>query len=219
MPQISIQATRDNMNPKIIKARAKSEEVYNKLKAVYTHVYFVSKEIISNPIEFWRKQKDLIEAPDVLLKTLVYPLLAAVLTAVFLGGFFRGDYFSAGLSLLWVTREIILLSILYFGGVFITRELVKRFGYDVEISVLRRLVSYSLVPNLVVSVVTGLFPFFFFLDFFGMYGLYVFWLGARRLLPFPKETRDKFIVRIMAATWLLFAIASLLLAKILIGND
>jgi hypothetical protein len=207
------------MNPHITKASIKLQEVYEKLKAVYLQVYAVSKDVIINPIEFWRKQKDINEDTTELLKILVLPLLAAVLVAVFLGGFFRGDYFSVGISLLWVTREIILLSILYFGGVFITRELVRRFGYDVEIPVLQKLVSYSLVPHMVVSVVTGLLPFFFFLDVFGIYSLYVFWLGARRLLPFPKETRDKYIIRIMAATWGVFAVASLLLAKILIGND
>ena len=207
------------MNPHIIKANVKLQKVYEKQKAVYLHVYTVSKEIIINPIEFWRKQKDINEDPAALLKSLVFPLLAAVLLAVFLGGFFRGDYFGVGISLLWVTREIILLSILYFGGVFITRELVRRFGYDVEIPVLQKLVSYSLVPHMVVSVVTGFLPFFFFLDVFGIYSLYVFWLGARKLLPFPKETRDKYIIRIMAATWAVFAVASLLLAKILIGND
>lgn len=207
------------MNPYIIKAGEKLNEVYEKLKLIYTHVYSVSKEIVINPIEFWRNHKDIDEDPDELMKSIIFPLMAAVLTAVFLGGFFRGDYFSVGISLLWVAREIILLSILFFGGIFVTRELVRRFGFDVEIPVLRRLVSYSLIPHLTVSVVTGLFPFFFFLDIFGLYSLYVFWLGARRLLPFPKETRDKYIVRIMAATWLVFAVVSLLLAKILIGND
>jgi len=194
-------------------------QVYEQLNTIYIHVYAVSKNLIINPIQFWRDHQHTNEAPQELLKSLTYPLLAAVLIAVFLGGFFRGDYFSSGMSLLWVIRETMLLSILYFGGIYITRELVHRFGYNVKVEVLQKLVIYSLIPHMVVSIVTGLLPFFFFLDFIGIYSLYVFWLGAHKLLPFPRETRDKYIIRIMAATWAIFAVASLLLAKFLISDN
>lgn len=207
------------MNLHITKAINTLQEIYEKLKTVYTEVYAGSMAVIKNPIQFWRDHQFTEEHYSRLLKSLVFPLLALVLVSVFLGGYFRGDYFSAGMSLLWVIREVILLAILYFGGIFITRELVLYFGYDVKISVLQKLVCYSLIPHLVVSIVTGLLPFFFFLDAFGIYGLYVFWLGGRKLLPFPKELRDKYIIRIMAVTWAIFAVASLLLAKFLINDN
>jgi hypothetical protein len=190
-----------------------------KLKPMYLQVYAVSFEVIANPIEFWKIHKDTDEKPELLLKEILLPLFALVALSVFFGTFFRGDYFSAGMGFLWIIREILLNAVLYFGGVYITREIIKHYGYEAEIPVLQKLVSYSLIPHLVVSIVTGLFPFFFFLDFFGLYGLYVFWLGGRKLFPFPKETRDKYIIRIMAATWLIFALVSLLSARILIGND
>ena len=218
------------MNALITKASIKLKElseklkvvltqVYEKLNIIYIHVFKFSKNLILNPIQFWRDHQNTEEDPLELLKNLIFPLLAAVMVAVFLGGYFRGDYFSAGMSLLWVIREVILLAILYFGGVYITRELMHRFGFDVKIEVLQKLVSYSMIPHMVVSIVTGLLPFFFFLDFFGIYSLYVFWLGAHKLLPFPRETRDKYIIRIMAATWIIFAVASLLLAKFLISDN
>jgi hypothetical protein len=218
------------MNARFTKASIKLKElseklkvvltqVYEKLNIIYIHVFKFSKTLILNPIQFWRDHQNTEEDPQVLLKNLIFPLLAAVVVAVFLGGYFRGDYFSAGMSLLWVIREVILMAILYFGGVFITRELMHRFGYDVKLEVLQKLVSYSMIPHMVVSIVTGLLPFFFFLDFFGIYSLYVFWLGAHKLLPFPRETRDKYIIRIMAATWIIFAIVSLLLAKFLISDN
>jgi hypothetical protein len=203
----------------IEKLKINLAQVYENLNKIYIHVYVVSKTLISNPIQFWRDHQTTNENPQELLKSLTYPLLAAVLIAVFLGGFFRGDYFSSGMSLLWVIREVMLLSILYFGGIYITRELIHRFGYDVKVEILQKLVIYSMIPHMVVSIVTGLLPFFFFLDFIGIYSLYVFWLGAHKLLPFTKETRDKYIIRIMGATWAIFAIASLLLAKFLISDN
>lgn len=230
MPQIKHWGNHNIMNAFITNTSAKLKvlfeklriilaQVYENLNKIYVHVYVVSKTLITNPIQFWRDHQNTDENPQELLKSLTYPLLAAVLIAVFLGGFFRGDYFSSGMSLLWVIREVMLLSILYFGGIYITRELIHRFGYDVKFEILQKLVIYSMIPHMVVSIVTGLLPFFFFLDFIGIYSLYVFWLGAHKLLPFPKETRDKYIIRIMGATWAIFAIASLLLAKFLISDN
>lgn len=190
-----------------------------KLKEHYYRIFPVAKEVVLQPIPFWRVHKDLDEDPQILLKEIVLPMMAVVSIAVFFGEFFRSDYFRIGVALLWVIREMMLFAALYFGGIYITNEMVKRFGYEVEIKTLQKLVSYSLIPFQLVSTVTGFFPFFGFLDFIGMYGLYVYWLGGRKLFPFPKEKRDNYILKIMGVNWLLFAILSLILFKMLTGPE
>jgi hypothetical protein len=84
---------------------------------------------------------------------------------------------------------------------------------------LQKLVSYSLVPFLLVSAVTGLFPFFYFLDIFGIYGFYIFMMGGRKLLSFPREKRDNLILKIVAANWIVFGLISFTLAKLLMTLD
>ena len=189
------------------------------MKELALKIYALSQELILNPRASWRLYADKKESRDELFKNLLLPLLAAVSLAVFLGEFFRSDYFRIWVAALWVIREVALFAALYFVGVYGTNELIKFFGYEEKTEVLEKLVAYSLVPFLLVSIVTGFFPFFYFLDIFGIYGFYIFLMGGRRLLQFPKEQRDSLILKIIAANWIIFGILSFSTAKLLMLLD
>jgi len=182
-------------------------------------IYAQAHELIVNPRAFWRSHADSKESQEELFKNILFPLLGAVAAAVFLGEFFRSDYFRIWVALLWVLREILLFAAIYFVGVYGTNELIKYFGYEEKIHVLQKLVAYSLVPFLLASIVTGLLPFFYFLDIFGIYGFYIFLMGGRRLFLFPKEKRDNLILKIMAVNWIVFGLLSFTTAKLLMLLD
>lgn len=175
--------------------------------------------MILNPRAFWKSHYDTRESQDELFKNLLFPLLAVVCTAVFFGEFFRSDYFRIWVALLWVIREILLFAALYFISVYGTNEYIKHIGFEEKIIPLQKLVAYSLVPFMLVSVVTGLFPFFYFLDIFGIYGFYIFTKGSNRLLNFPKEKRGNLILKIIAVNWIIFGLLSFALAQLLIPLD
>ncbi|MBK6283757.1 MAG: hypothetical protein IPF54_14875 [Draconibacterium sp.] len=189
------------------------------MKELVLKIYSRSQELILNPRAFWRLHADTKESRDDLFKNLLLPLLAAVSVAVFLGEFFRSDYFRIWVAALWVIREVALFAALYFVGVYGTNELIKFFGFEEKIAVLEKLVAFSLVPFLLVSIFTGFFPFFYFLDIFGIYGFYIFLMGGRRLLQLPKEQRDSLILKIIAANWIIFGILSFSTAKLLMLLD
>lgn len=189
------------------------------MKELALKIYALAQELILNPRVFWKSHSDSKESQDELLKNLLLPLLGAVAIAVFLGEFFRSDYFRIWIALLWVIREVLLFATLYFVGVYGTRELIKYFGYNVRIEALQKLVAYSLVPFFLVSLVTGLFPFLKLLDIFGIYGFYIFLMGGRRLLLLPKEKRDNLILKIIAMNWLVFGVLSFITAKMLMLLD
>jgi hypothetical protein len=189
------------------------------MKELFLKIYSLSQELIVDPRAFWRSHINTHESQDELFKSLLLPLLAVVSATVFLGEFFRSDYFRIWVAALWVIREIALFASLYFVGVYGTNEIIKYFGFETKIEALQKLVSYSLVPFLLISAVTGLFPFFYFLDIFGIYGFYIFMLGARKLLSVPKENRDGLILKILVANWIVFGLISFTLAKLLITLD
>jgi hypothetical protein len=189
------------------------------MKELFLKIFSISQELIVDPRAFWRSHINTRESQDELFKDLLLPLLAVVSATVFLGEFFRSDYFRIWVAALWVIREIALFASLYFVGVYGTNELIKYFGYEPKIEALQKLVSYSLVPFLLVSAVTGLFPFFYFLDIFGIYGFYIFMMGGRKLLSLPREKRDNLILKIVAANWIVFGLISFTLAKLLITLD
>ena len=190
-----------------------------KMKELALKIYALAKELIINPRAFWKSNADQKETQDELFKNLLFPLLGTVASAVFLGEFFRSDYFRIWIALLWVIREVLLFAALWFVGIYGTKEIIKYFGYDVKVDALQKLVTYSLIPFLLVSMITGLFPFFKFLDIFGIYGFYIFLMGGRRLLLLPKEIRDNLMLKIMAANWLVFGLLSFTTAKLLMLLD
>jgi glucan phosphoethanolaminetransferase (alkaline phosphatase superfamily) len=189
------------------------------LKTLYSNIYALVQELILNPRAFWKSHINTSESRDELFKSLLLPLLAIVCAAVFLGEFFRSDYFRIWMAALWVIREIALFASLYFVGVYGTNEMIKYFGYEPKIEAMQKLVSYSMVPLMLISAITGLFPFFKLLDIFGIYGFYIFLMGGRKLLPFPREKRDNLILKIVAANWIVFGLISFTLAKLLMTLD
>jgi len=190
-----------------------------KLKLLYSKIYALVQELIIHPRGFWKSHIDTSESQDKLFKSLLIPLLAIVSVAVFFGEFFRSDYFRIWVAALWALREIALFASIYFVGVYGTIEMIKYFGYEPKIEALQKLAAYSMVPFMLVSLVTGLFPFFYFLDIFGIYGFYIFLMGGRKLLLFPREKRDNLILKIVAANWIVFGLLSFTLAKLLMTLD
>jgi hypothetical protein len=190
-----------------------------KLKVIYLKIYVLVQELILNPRAFWKSHYETRETQDELFKNLLFPLLAVVSAAVFFGEFFRSDYFRIWVAALWAIREVILFASLYFIGVYGTNEMVKYLGFEEKIEPLKKLVAYSMVPFMLISVGTGIFPFFYFLDIFGIYGFYIFTMGSNKLLSFPKEKRGNIILKIIVANWIVFGFISFTLAKLLMTLD
>lgn len=189
------------------------------MKELALKIFALSQELILNPVGFWESYSDKRESKEELFKNLIFPLLAAVTVAVFLGEFFRSDYFRIWIALLWIIREIVLVGSLYYIGVYGTNKMLKYLGQEQREEDLQILVSYSLVPFLLVSIITGLLPFLYFLDIFGIYGFYIFWIGSRNLLHFPEEKHDNLVLRIIAANWIVFGLLSFTTAKLLMILD
>ncbi len=185
------------------------------MKELALKIYALALELIQNPRAFWKSYANTDESQEELFRNLLYPLVGAAAAAVFLGEFFRSEYFRIWIAALWAIREVLLFAALYFGGIYGINELLKYLGYEEKTEALQKLIAYSLVPFLLVSTVTGFLPFLHLLDIFGVYSFYIFLLGARRLLLLPKEKRDNLILIIIAATWAVFGLLSFATSKLL----
>jgi hypothetical protein len=143
------------------------------------------------------------------------PILLSVALAVFIGEFSRSNHLYAGFALLKSLREIILFTSYYFISVFFTNELMKIFGAEKNKQVARKLVVFSLIPFLLVSIITGLFPFLYVLDVLVLYGFYIFWLGAGELVALRGRNLQKYILVNISVCFTLFSFLSVFLSKLL----
>lgn len=180
----------------------------------FSRIIADTKELILNPKGFWEGQKETDTGESLFIGYLV-PILFILSLAVFIGEFFRRSDFFFEYPILKAIREILLFVFQYFIGVFLTAELMKTFGGEKNTEVARELVVFSMIPLMLVSIVTGLFPFLYVLDIVGLYSFYVFWVGAKQLLKFPENKDHSYILITIVANFFVFSFLSIFLSKLL----
>lgn len=173
------------------------------------------KALLFTPAEFWKSERDKKDTNKWLWVSYLLPILLVVALAVFIGEFFRRTDFFIEYPLLKALREIVLFLLHYFVSVFLTTELMKTFGAEKNVDMVRKLVVYSMTPLLLVSIVTGLFPFLYVLDIAGIYSFYLFWVGAKELLTIPENKAHSYCLLAIVVNFFVFSFLSVLLSKLL----
>jgi len=175
------------------------------------------KEILINPRDFWADKKQSSNAPSGLWWEFFIPLVVAVAISVFVGEFFRRSDFFVEYPVLKAVKAIMLFLFQYLVSVFLTNELIKTFGGEKDLIAVRKLVIYSMTPLLLVSAITGLFPFLYVMDILGIYSFYIFWLGAKELLILPDNKQNSYILITIVVNFFVFGFLSLFLSRLLMA--
>ena len=175
------------------------------------------KSLILTPKVFWDNQKNSVAKPNNLFVSFLLPFILVAAFAVFAGELFKNSHFYIGFAALKAAREMALFSMQYFLAVFFTNQLMQTFGIEKNKPVAQKLVGYSLVPFLLVSVVTGLFQFLYVLDFLGLFSFYIFWIGAETLLDFPNNKKGSYILLTILVNFFVFSFISVILSKIIMA--
>lgn len=173
------------------------------------------KEIVISPKTFWKLQKEKDEDLSIVLASYFFPLLLIVVVVVFLGEFLRSAHFYVVFALLKALREFALFTISFFTIVYFSNTLLKSFGGEKSIKRVQQLIAYSFTPFLLVSLVTGLFPFLYAIDVLGLYSLYIFWIGGKELLTLPEQKQDSYLLLTAVVSFLIFSLLSIILSKLL----
>ncbi len=175
-------------------------------------------DALENPKRFWAGQKQGGLNQKELLAGIFFPVLLFISAAVFIGEFFRSSSFYVVFALLKSLRDILLFTLQYFISLFLTNELIKTFGGVKNLAIVQKLVIFSLLPYLLVSFVSGLFPFLYVLDILGFYGFYIFWIGVKELLVFPDAKKQgNFILIAIFVNFFAWSFLSIFLTKLLIA--
>ena len=185
------------------------------MKVNLNQIFIKIKEVIFEPVKFWEQQKAGKNENQQSFSGYFLPLLVLVLLVVFFSELIRGSRFYLDFPLMKAGREILLFLLLYVISVFLTNELIKAFGGQKNIIFARKLVVYSLTPFLLVSLITGMFPFLYVINVLGLYGFYIFWIGVKTLLEFPERKQTSYILVTTMANFFVFSFLSIFLSKLL----
>jgi hypothetical protein len=173
------------------------------------------KELILFPRQFWKEKKSEPAVNITLWSNYFIPFLILAGIAVFLGELLNGSHMYIIFPLLKALRKIVLVLCMYFLSYKYVTLVMVMMGQKKDTNTAHKLTVFSLMPFILISVITGLFPFLYVLNVLGLYSFYIFMTGIKELTDFSDKKYNKYIFAAMAVLLVSFVILSVLLSKLL----
>ena len=142
-----------------------------------------------------------------LRNSFLYPFIILITLAAFLGSIiFANSTLNPVYSVFTGLRYFILFLFLPFASAIILSEITKPLDLGKDFTVSFRLIVYSLTPFFLCQVVSLLFESLVFVNVLSLYGLFIFWSGAEKILNPPDYKKMPLLfATFIAVTGLFFA--------------
>jgi hypothetical protein len=164
--------------------------------------------IILNPVKAWETIDSENRPNKVLRDSLLIPLLILVSIASFFGSLiFANTELSAVYSIFVGVKSFLLLYLTIYATAYIFKEITHPLDLGRDFNISFRIIVYSIIPLILCQVFSGLFESLLFVNITGLYGLYIFWTGAEKLL---NPAQHKKMPMIIATTVCLIGIYTVL---------
>ena len=153
------------------------------------------KNIISDPISIW-KTTDSKNIPVKLLRgSLLFPLIIFVSVSAAVGSLiFTNPELSISYSIFTGAKCLIVLLFTAFATTYILSEITYPLDLGKDFNVCFGLIVYSIVPFLLCQIVSRLLESLLFINVLGLYGLYIFWTGAEKILNPPNYKKMPLLI-------------------------
>jgi hypothetical protein len=166
----------------------------------YKFLYRSLIRIIFTPGKAW----DIIIAENrpakFLRNNFLFPIIILVTIAAFLGSLiFENAKLSPVYSIMIGVKYLILLLFVTYSSALILGEITKPLDLGKNFSVSFRLILFSLSPLYICQIVSHLFESLIFVNVLSFYGMYIFWMGAEKMLNPPDYKKMPMLVAISVA--------------------
>lgn len=184
------------------------------IKERYQQLFKTSLRLIATPNQFWKEEPKEESAKEI-FRNFFLPLVVLAGVAIFLGELITSSEFLFSYAMARSLREIFSYILQYFLSVYVLNELMTSFGGMKNRLAISRLVAYSLLPLLVVSFLTGLFPALYVLNVLSLYGIFLFVLGIKGSLELPETNKNKYAMIAFLLVFLILLILDVFSWKLL----
>ncbi|RKD86435.1 Yip1 family protein [Mangrovibacterium diazotrophicum] len=183
-------------------------------KAQFNWLFQESWTLLGEPKKFWKKK--LAEGfSQSIVVTFFIPLVVLAGVAILLGEIFWNEELLWSYAIFKSLREIFSYLVQYFITALVMIRLLENFKGTSNKTVLYNVLAYSLLPFIIASIVTGLFPGLYVLGIIGLYGFYLLVLGIQTCLEIPKENQSRFIILSILLIVFIFGTVNVISWKIL----
>ena len=157
--------------------------------------------------KIWNRIKGIITAPDKewdviqaepndqneIIVNYVVPVIALGAITTFIGKAAMEMFSVYDGFMLAISYFLSTLAGLYISAVVLS-ELAPSFDTKKDFSASLKLIVYAATPALAAAVVAALHPGLSFIGLFGLYSIYLFWIGLPKILETPEEKRIGFVL-------------------------
>jgi hypothetical protein len=161
----------------------------------YKFLLHRTKDIILNPVKAW----EAIHSENRPLKdvrgSFFFPLIILVAISAFLGSLiFTHSSLSPLYSIFIGIKYFILLYILIYASSIIFKEITHALDLGKNFSLSFNIITYSLAPFFLCQIISHLLESLIFVNILALYGLYIFWTGAEKLLNPPEHKKMPLLI-------------------------
>lgn len=161
----------------------------------YKFLYHRIKYIILDPVKAWDEiHSDNRPIKDV-RNSFFFPLITLVAIAAFIGSvIFANTGLSVIYSILVGIKYFLLLCLVIYATAFIFREITYAMDMSRDFTISFKMIVYSIAPFLICQMVSRIFESFIFINILALYGLYIFWIGAEKMLNPPEHKKMPMLI-------------------------
>jgi hypothetical protein len=161
----------------------------------YMFLYNNIRYIILNPSKAWGIIYDENRPVKDVRNSFFLPLVLLVAISSFLGSIiFTNSTLPPVYSVLVAIKFIILHLVVVFTSALILGEITKALDLGKDFKVSFKLIAYSMAPLLICQIISHLFESLIFINILSLYGLYIFWTGAEKMLNPPDHKKMPMLV-------------------------
>jgi len=171
--------------------------------------------IIASPKEEWHKIKDEDASFFQLIIYFLLPLLVLTAVSSMIGSYFQMVRTGFAPDILVISGLLpffsILISVLL--SILAVNPMIKTFGGTPNLIQTSKLVVYSFVPGILVTIIFGLIPWFYILGLFFLYSFFIFFHGTPLMLNIPHERQSNFSILSSATILVIYLLIRFMLTS------
>lgn len=173
------------------------------------------QKIIFNPAQHWESMVSEKASAGFIRNSFLFPLILLVSVSAMFGSLlFTNTELDTLYSILTGIKCFILFTITIYATTFILSEITFPLDLGKDFKTSFSLVVFSAAPFILCQILSRLFETLLFVNIIGLYSLYVFWIGAEKLLNPPQYKKMPLLVAVTITFAGIFIVTTMLLNMI-----
>lgn len=174
------------------------------------------KNIVLNPAKAWETIDSENKSASKTRDNFFFPLAILVSIAAIVGSLiFTNATLSPVYSLFVGIKCFVTLYITVYIGSFIMKEITFPLDLGRDFNSSFKILVYSLTPLLLCLIISYIFESLLFLDIIGLYGLYIFWTGAEKILNPPRYKKIPLLIATSITVAVIYIATNIALTKLI----